>query len=117
MPTLPANTVPNDLASIDANRSGQITPWQRQQLIPSQVLGSLIAAALSAAVAIAGICGFLIFPLWAVLRNNTSGTQPLSLPLSLIDLLFLGVSLGITSPLSVDRVTTAADPYHRPSAI
>jgi hypothetical protein len=40
------NSVPGDQASIDANRYGQFTPWQRQHLKPPSLVGSVIVLAL-----------------------------------------------------------------------
>jgi hypothetical protein len=100
MSTLSANTVLNDLASIDANRFGQITPWQRQHLPPPPVLGWFVALALSGAVAIAVVCCFLVWPLWTLLPpllpDYTSGAPLFSSPNFPLDLIIPGFFLGVT---------------------
>lgn len=47
-----SNDLPGDQAALDANRYGQLTPWQRQQIKPPSVVGSLLVIGM--------VCAFMV---------------------------------------------------------
>lgn len=78
MPSTASSTLLGDQATLNANRYGQLAPWQRQHLKPPALIGSLILVGLAGAF-VAPLCLFFLVQFLRGIFNHEYSEQSVSL--------------------------------------